>query len=195
MMTSASHHLASCCNRTVLPVPKPPGTAAVLPRAIGKSRSRTRWPVHSASEFSSRSRAGRRRRTGQDVRSGTSTPATLATALPEGHGPSRRAVTAPLNRGGTSTRCSTAPAPSMMPRQSPGPTWSPARTRGRQGHSRSWPLWEVEPGASHAGASASGRSSPSKTPPSKPGSSGTDSGSPSDSAESPGRRPPVYSYA
>src|SRR5664280_1408223 len=27
-MTSASHHFATCCSSTVLPVPKPPGTAA-----------------------------------------------------------------------------------------------------------------------------------------------------------------------
>jgi hypothetical protein len=194
-MTSASHHFASCCSRTVLPVPKPPGTAAVLPRATGKSKSSTRCPVDSASVPSSRSRAGRGWRTGQDVRSGTSIPATLATAPSGGHGPSRTAVTVPLSRGGTMTRCSTVPAASMIPKQSPGATWSPAWTAGRQDHSRSRPLWDVVPGASQVGAPASGRSSPSKTPPSNPGPSGTDSGSPSEPAGSPGRSPPVYSYA
>ena len=34
-MTSASHHLAICCSRTVFPVPNPPGTAALLPRVTG----------------------------------------------------------------------------------------------------------------------------------------------------------------
>ena len=34
-ITSASHHFAICCKTIVLPVPKPPGTAAVLPCAIG----------------------------------------------------------------------------------------------------------------------------------------------------------------
>ena len=44
-MTSASAHLTICCSSTVLPVPNPPGTAAVAPLATGNSRSTTRWPV------------------------------------------------------------------------------------------------------------------------------------------------------
>ena len=47
MIISASHHLASWCWFIVLPVPKPPGIAAVPPLAIGKSVSITRCPVMS----------------------------------------------------------------------------------------------------------------------------------------------------
>ncbi len=46
-------------------MPKPPGTEAELPRATGKKRSSTRWPVTSGAEARSRSRNGRARRTGQ----------------------------------------------------------------------------------------------------------------------------------
>ena len=44
-MMSASHHLASACWVIVLPVPKPPGMAAVPPRDRGKNTSITRCPV------------------------------------------------------------------------------------------------------------------------------------------------------
>src|SRR5581483_8926199 len=46
-------------------VPKPPGTAAVLPRAIGKKRSSARWPVVSGVPARSLAATGRGRRTGQ----------------------------------------------------------------------------------------------------------------------------------
>ncbi len=64
-MTSALHALASASSSTVLPVPKPPGIAALPPSAIGKSESRMRCPVISGSSEGSRSRTGRGSRTGQ----------------------------------------------------------------------------------------------------------------------------------
>ena len=44
-MISASDHLAIWCWVIVFPVPKPPGTAAVPPLAMGNRVSRIRWPV------------------------------------------------------------------------------------------------------------------------------------------------------
>src|SRR5512134_3574827 len=129
-MTSASHHLATCCSSTVLPVPKPPGTAAVLPRATGNSTSSTRCPVNSGSRPSSRSAYGRGRRTGQIVVIGTSTPPTDATTSSGAHGPSgRSSVTSPDTSGGTRTRCSSEPV-GTVPSTAPGPTVSPADTDG-----------------------------------------------------------------
>ena len=45
MIISASHHLVIWCCVIVLPVPKPPGIAAVPPLAIGNNVSITRCPV------------------------------------------------------------------------------------------------------------------------------------------------------
>ena len=46
-MTSALQPLASASSSTVLPVPKPPGIAALPPCATGNRQSRMRWPVTS----------------------------------------------------------------------------------------------------------------------------------------------------
>jgi len=82
-MMSASDHLANWCCVMVLPVPNPPGMAAVPPLPSGKNVSMIRWPVTSGSSMRSRSRMGRAVRTGQDwtiVRSrGPSAVSTLAT--------------------------------------------------------------------------------------------------------------------
>ena len=59
MIMSASHHLAIWCCVIVLPVPKPPGIAAVPPLAIGNSVSITRCPVTKGIEIGKRSRVGR----------------------------------------------------------------------------------------------------------------------------------------
>ena len=58
-MMSASHHLASWCCVIVLPVPKPPGTAAAPPLAMGNRLSMTRWPVTSGRLMASRRATGR----------------------------------------------------------------------------------------------------------------------------------------
>ena len=65
-----------------MPVPKPPGTAALLPRAIGKKRSRARCPVSSGTSARRRSRTGRARRTGQWCARVISAPAMRATGSP-----------------------------------------------------------------------------------------------------------------
>ncbi len=64
-MMSASLHFASASCRIVLPVPKPPGSAARPPRATGNSVSRMRCPVIIGDSGGSRRRTGRGRRTGQ----------------------------------------------------------------------------------------------------------------------------------
>ena len=64
-MTSALQPLASVSSSTVLPVPKPPGMAALPPSATGNRQSMTRWPVTSGSPDGSRARTGRGTRTGQ----------------------------------------------------------------------------------------------------------------------------------
>ena len=197
-MTSASHHLATCCSRTVLPVPKPPGTAAVLPRAMGNSRSSTRCPVSSGTVASSRSRTGRARRTGQDDSSGTGVPPTTATGSVAATGPAARsAVTGPAAPGGTRTRCGTEPAPCTVPSRAPASRSVPSATPGAgdQAHVRRVRSGPVVPGSSQVPAVASGRSSPSCTPPSRPGPRPADSGCPSRRTGAPGDRPPVYSYA
>src|SRR5881296_2686792 len=67
MTTWASHHFESCCSVTVFPVPKPPGMAAVPPFAIGKRKSRTRWPVTRGIVGISRSFTGRAFRRDHDA--------------------------------------------------------------------------------------------------------------------------------
>ena len=64
MITSASENFAIECCVIVFPVPKPPGIAAVPPRAIGKTVSRIRCPVINGSEAGSRFATGRGRRIG-----------------------------------------------------------------------------------------------------------------------------------
>ena len=64
-MTSALQPLASASSSTVLPVPKPPGMAALPPSATGNRLSRMRCPVTSGAPAGSRARTGRGTRTGQ----------------------------------------------------------------------------------------------------------------------------------
>jgi len=64
-MTSALQPLASASSSTVLPVPKPPGMAALPPCATGNRLSRMRWPVTSGACVGSRLRTGRGTRTHQ----------------------------------------------------------------------------------------------------------------------------------
>ena len=64
-MTSAWQDFASASSSTVLPVPKPPGIAALPPSATGNSASRMRWPVRSGAAEGSRAWTGRGSRTGQ----------------------------------------------------------------------------------------------------------------------------------
>ena len=64
-MTSALQPLASASSSTVLPVPKPPGMAALPPCATGNRQSRMRWPVTSGALVGTRRATGRGTRTGQ----------------------------------------------------------------------------------------------------------------------------------
>ena len=111
-MMSASHHLASWCWVIVLPVPKPPGMAAVPPLAMGNMVSSTRWPVISGREMDRRREIGRSTRIGhfwQRV-SSCSTPFlswSLTTQSFTVYWPLViTAVTLPLSVGGTMQRCS-----------------------------------------------------------------------------------------
>ena len=81
-ITSASHHLAICCSSTVLPVPKPPGTAAVAPRATGNRRSSARWPVTSGTEASRRGASGAAAARATAARARSSRPPTCRSARP-----------------------------------------------------------------------------------------------------------------
>jgi hypothetical protein len=192
-MTWAAHHFAICCSSMVLPVPNPPGTATVLPRATGKTASMTRCPVSSGSTASCRSRTGRGRRIGQSTTGETSTPPTVATGSAAARCPAGAShSTGPRRPGGTSTRCSIRPGPGRVPSTVPSSTVSPSPTLGA--HSSTESSWPREPpGASQTGAPDSGRSSPSNTPPSRCGPRRADRGRPIAATWSPACRPPVYS--
>ena len=145
-ITAASHHLAICCSSTVLPVPNPPGIAAVLPRAIGNSRSRTRWPVTRLSVAGSRARAGRGRRTGQRCERPSTVPPTRAIGSSTRYAPAGAIhSTRPPPWGGTNTRCSTAAVSRTLPKIAPGPSSRPALTSGVNCHARSPPTLPVAP--------------------------------------------------
>src|SRR5665647_2301575 len=170
-MTSASHHFATYCSSTVLPVPKPPGTAAAEPRASGNSRSSTRWPVPSGTTSSRRSRKGRGRRTGHGSTNRTARSPTSITGVSSAIRPAAAArVSSPETPGGQSTRCSTAPAFATTPSTAPASTRVPTDTDadGVKLQTGSRADWD-RLGESHTGASDRRRSNPSKTPPNRPG--------------------------
>ncbi len=195
--TSTSAHLTICWSSIVLPVPNPPGTAAVAPWAMGKKRSTTRWPVTRGAKGRSRSRTGRGQRTGHSSQRFTARPATVATtsSSPVAPGPASQ-VRAPCTSGGTSTRC-TKPLPVVtVPSVAPGESTVPTSIdAGANGHEAPDGCSASAPGVSQVGASARGLRSPSKTPPRRPGPSRADSGRRLETATSPTRRPPVYSKA
>ena len=195
-ITSASHHFAICCSIIVLPVPKPPGTAAVLPLrdrveqvedALARRERRTRLDARSVGPglahgpaLHERDLAGRR--SARSVRRRRS----RRRARPRSSGPP-----AP---GGTSTRCAMAGVSGTEPSSSPGATTWPACALGANAHVRSRGSDSAPaPPVRNAGAEASERSMPSNTPPSSPGPSSAESGSPLPTTGSPGVRPPVYS--
>ena len=80
-ITSALQPLARLSSRIVLPVPNPPGMAALPPSATGNSESRMRWPVTSGSSDVRRARTGRGVRTGQKWLSATSCVAPSSDAM------------------------------------------------------------------------------------------------------------------
>ena len=197
-----SANFARACSSTVLPVPKPPGMIALPPRATGKSRSRTRWPVTSGtSGASSRSRPGgpahrpavgerdgaaaleqdHRRRRRRPRRRGPRRPAPRRPAARAAGGRSRGAARG--RRGGV-----------------PGRTSSPGATAGSNCHrrvavERREPDAAAEevalPLARGARAAAARRR---RSAPRSPGPSSTESGSPVASTGSPRARPAVSSY-
>ncbi len=172
---------------------------AVLPLAIGKRKSSTRWPVSSGVDAASRPGAGRGTRTGHDVTSDTSCPETTAIRSSTCTLPSPAShSTRPCTWGGNSVLSGTADDPSgdaTSPSTAPDGSSSPSCTVGVKRHVRSRGSPRVVvPGVSQSPARWSTRNSPSYTPPNSPGPSSADSGPPVPAAASPGRSPPVYSY-
>ena len=196
-ITSASHHLASASCSTVLPVPKPPGSAARPPRATGNSVSRMRWPVIIGAL------AGRRARTGRGVRTGHGCRIATSCVLP--FAAVRRAITSsspyspsaasqsswPSTPGGTRISCSraAATAPRIAPVASVAPVLACGTNRKRPAAPEPRPAWIWK-----SSVPVSGRSSPSKMPPSSPGPSRTERARPLPATASPGSRPVVSSY-
>src|SRR2546421_5580011 len=186
---------------THFPVPKPPGIAAVPPFAIGKRKSRTRWPVTSGMVGMSRSRTGRARRTGHVWTSFTCSPlSSWTTTSSTLNVPSLSWATFPPRKfGGTMIRCSTFFASCTVPTTSPGATAWPCFTFGLnlQDFSLVSPgdftprrmkspitFWRI----------GSGRWTPSYMLPRSPGPSSTTRGAPVSRTTSPGLTPLVSSY-
>ncbi len=127
----------------VLPVPKPPGTAAVPPLAMGNMVSMTRWPVMSGWEMGRRVLVGRGVRMGHFWHIFTSWVAprsslTVMSTSSTRWGPLSAAVrTVPLRWGGTITRCSMREVSGQVAMIWPGETSSPGLARTVTSHSRS----------------------------------------------------------
>ena len=182
-MTSASHHFATCCSSIVLPVPKPPGTAALLPRATGKQRVED--PLAGEQRLAGRDPArapGAGRRTGQLRRR-----ARPACRRPRRPAVRRRAVagrrshsTRPRTPGGTSTRYSTLPAPGTVPstvarRRRRRPPRPPAARPTSSASVVGWSAPRLQPGR----GAGQRPQQPVEDPAEQPGPSRADSGRPS----------------
>ncbi len=195
---SVSANLASDCSMIVLPVPKPPGTAAFPPSAIGKRKSNTRCPVMKGRSIVRRSAMGRGLRTGHACVRWSAVPSSSA---PIGSSTENSPVSSerivPATAGGTSTRC-TSPPSCTVPSTSPPSTASPGAAAGVKVHRRvASSVRALVPGARKSPLDSArreiGRPMPSSTEPRSPGPSSTVSGRPASSIESPTQSPVVSS--
>ncbi len=138
---SAWLHLASCCCRMVLPVPKSPGMAPAPPRAMGKKVSMTRWPVTRISVLERRRAKGRARRIGQRcVMVSSCVPVSVSsvqTVCVIGYSPSAAmSTTLPLSPGGTCRRWAISSVSWTLPKTWPPASSAPSWTTGLKGHLR-----------------------------------------------------------
>ncbi len=135
-MTSALQPLASASSSTVLPVPKPPGIAALPPSATGNRLSRMRCPVTSGAPAGSRARTGRGTRTGQSwpMASSRRAPSGASSVQTASNSPWRPAAaiaaTRPPASGGAMHCCTRPEAPFALAKACPGASSSPTATSG-----------------------------------------------------------------
>jgi len=135
-MICALQNFERLCSTTVLPVPKPPGTIADPPIAMGNRQSSTRWPVRNGMFMGSFFAKGRPCFTGDWCIILSSEPSrSRATTCSTVYSPSgaTQSIT-PAPRGGTRIRCSMALVSWVTPRISPPATTSPGLTRGAKPH-------------------------------------------------------------
>ena len=134
-MTSALQPLASASSSTVLPVPNPPGTAALPPCATGNRQSMIRWPVTIGTTAGKRRRTGRGARTGQSWHIETSRRPPSAVRTVQTVASSRwlpgaaTDTTSPPMCGGATTACTRPLGPVASPIIDPGGRTSPGFTR------------------------------------------------------------------